>query len=312
MAEMVITAGIDISKQYLDAAVWPTRASIRVANDPAGHEQLAAWLTEQGATRVGLEATGGYEIGVMDALETAAFEVVRFNPHRIRRFAQAKGRLAKNDRADALTIAQATAVLPEIAPEPRRRELDPLVQHLAYRRRVRGWVDDCRNQLEHLTDKALRQMMERQRAKFERELKAIDRKLAAPIEQHEDWRALAESLRTVPGVGPMLAQTLIALLPELGRLSRRAIAGLVGVAPYDHDSGRHSGERDIKGGRAAAREVLYMATVTAMTHNKAIAAFAKRLAGKAQKVIIVARMRKLLMILNAMVRDGAAWRTDNA
>jgi transposase len=308
---MVITAGIDVSKQYLDAAVWPARAHIRVANDAAGHEQLAAWLAEQNATRVGLEATGGYETDVMDALESAAFEVVRFNPHRIRRFAQAKGRLAKNDRADALTIAQATAVLPEIAPQPRRRDLDPLVQHLTYRRQVRGWIDDCRNQLEHLKDKPLRKMVERQQAKFERELKAIDKTLAALLERHEDWHALAEMLRTVPGVGTVLAQTLIALLPELGHLSRRAIAGLVGVAPYDEDSGGHSGERHVKGGRATVREVLYMAALTAMRHNSAIAAFAKRLAGKKKKVIIVACMRKLLVILNAMVRDGTQWRADS-
>jgi transposase len=312
MAQMVITAGVDVSKQYLDAAGWPTRARTRVTNDSAGYEQLAAWLTQQGVTRIGLEATGGYEIGVMDALQvTYKFEVVRFNPQRIRRFAQAKGRLAKNDRADALAIAQATAVLPETTSEPRRRELDPLVQHLTCRRQVSAWITDCRNQLEHLKDKGLRKMVEQQRLKFERELKAIDKKLAALIVQHEDWHVLAERLRTVPGVGPVLAQTLIALLPELGRLSRRAIAGLVGVAPYDDDSGGHSGSRHIKGGREAVRAVLYMATVAAMTHNPVIAAFAKRLAGKKPKVIIVACMRKLLVILNAMVRDGTKWRADS-
>ena len=312
MAQMVITAGIDVSKQDLDAATWPGRAQIRVANDPDGHERLAAWLAEQGAHRVGLEATGGYEVDVMDALEAAAFEVIRFNPQRIRRFAQAKGRMAKNDRADALTIAQATAVLPEIAPEPRRRELDPLVQHLTYRRQVRGWIDDCRNQLEHLKDKALCQTIKQQQAQFEHALKAVEKQLAVLIEQHDDWRGLAATLRTVPGVGPVLAQTLIALLPELGRLSRRAIAGLVGVAPYDDDSGGHSGARHIKGGRAAVREVLYMAAVSAMTHNPVIAVFAERLAGKKGKVIVVACMRKLLVILNAMVRDGTTWKTKTA
>jgi transposase len=312
MAQMVITAGVDVSKQYLDAAVWPTRARTRVTNDPADYEQLAAWLTKHGATGVGLEATGGYEIGVMDALQvTYKFEVVRFNPQRIRRFAQAKGRMAKNDRADALTIAQATAVLAETAPEPRRRDLDPLVQHLTCRRQISAWITDCRNQLEHLKDKGLRRMMEQQRAKFERDLKAIQQKLAALIEQHEDWRVLAERLRRVPGVGPVLAQTLIALLPELGRLSRRAIAGLVGVAPYDDDSGERSGTRHIKGGREAVRAVLYMATVTAMTHNPVIAAFAERLAGNKPKVVIVACMRKLLVILNAMVRDATEWAADS-
>lgn len=140
---------------------------------------------------------------------------------------------------------------------------------------------------------------------------AGDTKLAALVAQHEDWHTLAARLRSVPGVGPVLAQTLIALLPEPGRLSRRAIAGLVGLAPYDDDSGRHSGARHIKGGRAAVREVLYMATLTAMIHNPVIAAFAERLAGKENKVIIVVCMRKLLMILNAMVRDGSTWRADS-
>lgn len=312
MAQMIITAGIDVSKRYLDAAIWPTRVRTRVSNDAAGQQQLAAWLTEHDAIRVGLEATGGYEIAAMDALEAAKFEVVRFNPQRIRRFAQAKGRLAKSDRADALIIAQATAVLPETVAEPRRRDLDPLVQHLTWRRQLSAWIDDCRNQLEHLKDKQLRKAVEQRRAQFERELKVITKKLAALVEQHEDWQVLAERVRTVPGVGPVLAQTLIALLPELGRLSRRAIASLVGVAPYDDDSGGRSGARHIKGGRAGVREVLYMATLAAMSHNPVIAAFAKRLAGKESKVIIVACMRKLLVILNAMVRDGTAWRANSA
>jgi transposase len=132
--------------------------------------------------------------------------------------------------------------------------------------------------------------------------------IAALIDQREDWRALARRLRTVPGVGPVLAATLIAFLPELGRLPRRAIAALVGLAPYDHDSGNHSGERHIKGGRATIRRVLYMAAITAMRFNPVIAAFAERLLGKKPKVIIVACMRKLLVILNAMIRDGNDWR----
>ena len=136
--------------------------------------------------------------------------------------------------------------------------------------------------------------------------------IAALIDQHDDWRALARRLRTVPDVGPVLSATLIAFLPELGRLSRRAIAALVGLAPYDHDSGNHSGERHIKGGRVTVRQVLYMAAVCAIQHNPVIAAFAQRLAAKKPKVIIVACMRKLLVTLNAMLRDGSDWQTRAA
>lgn len=312
MAQTVVTAGVDVSKGWLDVALWPTREIIRLQSNAGGYEALAAWLTEHGVCRVGLEATGGYEIALIDALEAYGFEVVRFNAQRIRRFAEAKGRLAKNDRADALTIAQATAVLVDAAPEPRRRDLDPLVEQLSYRRQVRGWIDDCRNQLEHLRDKPLRKRVEQRRGGFERELQAIDQKLAELVDRCDDWRVLAKRLQTVPGVGPVLAQTLIALLPELGTLSRRAIASLVGLAPYDHDSGKHKGERHIRGGRATVREVLYMAAMSAKTHNPAIAAFANRLEGKEKKVVLIACMRKLLVILNAMVRDATDWRVKAA
>jgi transposase len=310
MAQMIVTAGIDVSKAMLDAALWPKRGELRVTRDAAGYQELAAWLGKYGAVRVGVEATGGYELAVIDALEAAGFEVARFNPLRIRRFAQSKGRLAKNDRADARTIAHATAVLVETSPPRRQRELDPLVEHLSYRRRLGDWITDCDNQLEHLTDQRLRQKLVRWRASLVREQAALDAMLRELVAEHDDWRELAHRLQTVPGVGPVLAQTLIALLPELGKLSRNRIAALVGVAPYDEDSGTYRGERHIKGGRKAVRDVLYMAALSAMRHNPAIAAFAARLAGKKPKVIITACMRKLLVILNAMLRDATDWRAE--
>jgi transposase len=308
MAQMVVTAGIDVSKGWLDIALWPLKAELQVDRIAAGYDELAAWLTQHGVRRVGLEASGGYEITVIDALEARGFEVVRFNAQRIRLFAKAKGRLAKNDRADARTIAQATAVLLDAAPTPRRRDLDPLVEHLTYRHQIRAWITDCTNQLERLRDRSLRKMIERRRIALQQELTRLDKKLAKLVAEHDDWHVLEQRLRTVPGVGPVLVQTLIALLPELGQLSRRAIASLVGVAPFDDDSGKYAGERHIKGGRAAIREVLYMAALVAKRHNPVIAAFAQRLAGKKPKVILVACMRKLLVILNAMRRDGQPWR----
>ena len=280
MSETLRYGGIDVSKLWLDVAVWPGEAQARFASDPPGLAALAAWLGERGVGRVGLEASGGYERGVMDGLAGGGIEVCRCNALQVRRFAQAQGRHAKNDRADARVVARFTATMIDAVPALRRCELDPLVEHLALRRRLVGWIGDCANQLEQVRTPALRRQVLRTQAGFERQRKALDAKLAA---------------------------VLVALLPELGTLSRRAIASLAGVAPFDDDSAGRHGTRHIQGGRAVVREVLYMAALTARRYNPDIAAFAERLAGKKPKVILVACMRKLLVILNAMLRDGTDW-----
>lgn len=313
MAQIVVNAGIDVSKQWLDASVWPQREEVvRFSHDKPGLAALAAWLEARQVGRVGLEASGGYERDVIDALEAQGFEVRLLNPLNVRRFAQAKGRLAKNDRVDARTIAQFTAVMLDAPSPKRRRELDALREHLTFRRQLRAWIDDCTNQLEHLADKALRRRTEARRSKLQQELTDHDKKLAKLLAEHEDWSQTAKRLRTVPGVGPVLAQTLVALMPELGRLSRQAVAALAGLAPFDNDSGQRSGPRHVQGGRAALREVLYMATLSARSCNPAIDAFAQRLAGKHFKVIMGACMRKLLVTLNAMLRDGTDWKAATA
>ncbi len=269
MAQFITTAGIDVSKAWLDIALWPDETTtLHVERGEAGcFDKLAAWLAEHQVRRIGLEASGGYEIEVLDALQARGFDIVRFNARRIRLFAKATGRLAKNDRADAAVIAQATAVLPVKQPKARPRSLDPLVELLNYRRRLSDWIIDCTNQLEHLADKALRRSTERRRASLDREMAELDKKLAATLAASGPTSDLVRRLRSVPGVGPVLAATLIALLPELGSLSRRKIASLVGVAPFDDDSGKRRGGRSIQGGRAKVRRVLFMATQVAIRCN---------------------------------------------
>lgn len=192
---------------------------------------MIAWLTKHEVQRVGLEASGGYEREVLDTLQDAGFAIALFNPLRVRRFAEAKGRLAKNDRVDAYTVAQFTAVMVEVVPPQRRRDLDQLTELLTYRRQLNEWCTDCISQREHLRDGAPRKALARRHASFVRERAKIDHQLADLIAAHSAWSAPASRLRTVPGVRPIVAATLIALLPELGTLSRRAIASLVGLAP---------------------------------------------------------------------------------
>jgi transposase len=313
MAQQIWTAGIDVGKARLDIALWPRApGTCQVARDAQGIACLIDWLREHNVVRVGLEASGGYEREVLDALEDAGFVAVLLNPRQVRRFAQAKGRLAKNDRADARTIAEFVGKLVDEDPVRRDRSRDLLIEHLGFRRRIQDWIKDCDEVLEHLRDPALRKTTLARRAGFERDLAGQDARIAALIASQPDWAETARRLRTVPGVGPVLAHTLIGLLPELGRLSGRAIAALVGVAPFDDDSGRRSGARKIHGGRKVVRNVLYMAALSGKRCNSVLAAFAARLKGKLNKVIIVACMRKLIVTLNAMLRDGRDWQAPVA
>jgi transposase len=308
MAQQVWCAGIDVGKNSLEIAVWSKPdATLQVSHDSEGLSRLIAWLRAHDVIRVGVEASGGYERDVIDRLEDAGLAVALLNPRRVRRFADAKGRLAKNDRADARTIGEFTAKMLDADPVRRDRSRDALIEHLTMRRRIIGWIGDCASVLEQLRDAALRKVLQARQRSFERDLAAQDKRIARLIASHPDWAETARRLRTVPGVGPVLAVTLIALLPELGHLSRRAIAALVGVAPFDDDSGRRRGARAIEGGRTVVRNVLYMAALVGKRYNPVLAAFAKRLVGKKPKVIITACMRKLIVTLNAMLRDGRDW-----
>ncbi|CAN5914265.1 IS110 family transposase [soil metagenome] len=307
MADRVRLAGIDVSKEKLDVYVMPSGESRTVDYDPRGLARLRRWLVGLGVAVVAVEASGGYEREVSEVLEEAGLVVHRLNPLRVRRFAQLKGRLAKTDSLDARTIAEFACAYPQerqLRRDPRRERL---AEHLLVRRHTQEAILDCINQLEHLRDGQLRRLVTARKASMERVLAKLDRCLAELIARHADLAELSERLRTVPAVGPILATTLIALLPELGSLTRRQVASLVGVAHFDRSSGRKTGAKSIQAGRGFVRKVLYMAAMVASRHNPVIAAFAQRLAGKPGKVRLVACMRKLIVTLNAIVRDGAQW-----
>lgn len=312
MADMVRLAGIDVSKDKLDVHVLPSGESRTVAYDDAGLTGLCRWLVGAGVALAAVEASGGYERQVSEVLEEAGLVVVRLNPLRVRRFAELRGRLAKTDRLDARTIAEFARAYPQDRRVKRDLRRERLAEHLLVRRHTQEVIVDCINQLEHLRDGRLRRLVLARKASMERMCGTLDRRLAELIAEHDDLAELSERLRSVPGVGPVLATTLIALLPELGSLTRRQVASLVGVAPFDHSSGRQAGPKSIHAGRAGIRTTLYMAAMVASRWNPAISAFSERLAAKPAKVRLVACMRKLIVTLNAMVRDRAQWQPRTA
>jgi len=309
MAQMVATAGIDVSKDRLDVGVHPSGEQFSVTNDEEGWRALVRRLRPIGLRAIGIEASGGYERGVAVALLQAGLPVRSVNAWKLRQFARAAGLLAKNDRLDARAIAWFVASLPS-----REIRHDPVVARLAElvhaRRQLVDAIHQVGNQSEHLQDAGLRRLQARRIRQLERDLAQLDLRVAQTIAGDPALRARRDLVCSMPGVGPVLAATLIALLPELGGLSNRSAAALVGVAPYDFDSGRMKGLRCIFGGRAAIRRVLFMAAQAAALFNATLRAFKQRLiaAGKKPKVAIVAVMRKMIITLNAMVRADTPWK----
>ena len=301
-------AGIDVSKDHLDVHLRPAGDALRVANDEAGVTALAARLAAAGPTLVVLEATGGYEAPLAAALAAAGVPLAVVNPRQVRRFAEATGRLAKTDRLDAAVLAHfADAVRPPVRPLP-DADTAALAALVGRRRQLLDMRTAEVNRLGTAPAAVARGIRDHV-AWLDRQLGRADRELAAAVEASPVWRAKDDLLRSVPGVGPAVSRTLLSELPELGTLSGRRVAALVGVAPVARDSGRHRGERAVAGGRAAVRSALYMAVLSAARYNPAVRAFYTRLraAGKAVKVAQVAAMRKLLVIVNAMVRDNRRW-----
>lgn len=309
MAQHVRIIGIDTGKQHLVVACPSLGIGLGVTNDRRGHDLLATWCDENNVAVAAIEASGGYERAVIAHLRQAGLRVRHLNPLRVRRFAQARGRFAKNDRVDAETIAlYAAAFADDHAAAAQFQDREALREHMLVRTHTLDTIAGLHNQLEHVRHRSLRTLLKTRIATFTRSLKALDQRIADLVLAIPDLAALAARLRSVPGVGPVLAHTLLALLPELGQLTRREVASLVGVAPFDDDSGKRRGRRSIQGGRTAIRTVLYMAALVAKRCNPAIRTFAERLKGKPAKVIITACMRKLLTILNAIARDQATWK----
>jgi transposase len=304
--------GIDVAKDHLDIAVHGAKGW-RTTNDEAGISALISQLRKQTPTLVVLEATGGYERGITAALVEATIPVAVVNPRQVRDFARASGVLAKTDELDAKVLAHFAAT---IQPEPREladaqaQELRDLV---ARRRQVMGMLTAEKNRRQQATG-VVRERITAHIAFLQAELEDHDRDLDALLRTSPVWRERDNLLRGVKGIGHRTSAILLAELPELGTLSRKQIAKLVGVAPLNRDSGRYRGHRIIWGGRAAVRSALYMATLVATRFNPVIRPMYQRLlaAGKPKKVALVACMRKLLTIVNAMLRDNAPWRQPAA
>lgn len=300
--------GIDVSKTTLDLMVRPTGTRHQQSNDADGIAQLVKQLRRLRPTLVVCEATGGWERLLVGASAAARLPIVVVNPRQVRDFAKATGRLAKTDRLDAEVIARfAEAVQPEprALPTADAQALDDLVtrrQQLIDMRTAEG-------NRRRLATGRLREQLDEHLAWLDRQLADFDKELDHTLRSSPVWREQAEVLRSAKGVGPILTATLLSGLPELGHLNHKEIAALVGVAPFNRDSGMWRGKRQIWGGRGPVRAVLYMATLSAVRTNPVVRNFYQRLinAGKLQKVALVASMHKLLTILNAMARDGRAW-----
>ena len=306
-----IFVGIDVAKDRLDVHVRPSGEAFAVARDGKGLDALADRLGRLDVSLAVLEATGGYETMVAAALCAAGLPLAVVNPRQIRDFARATGRLAKTDALDAEAIARfAEAVRPEPRPMP-DKQARALAELVARRRQIVEMMTAERNRRKRLASRRMIGSVDRVLATLRRELADLDGEIGDAIRQTPAWRRAENLLKSVPGVGDVTARTLIADLPELGTLRRRQIAALVGVAPFNRDSGRMRGKRTVWGGRANVRATLYMAALVASKHNPVLKAFYQRLIadGKLKKVALTAVMRKLITILNAILRDQKPWQT---
>jgi len=301
--------GIDVSKARLDVAVYETGEVWYTTNDSADYPRLVERLKGVSPQLIVVEATGGLELAVVAEVYQAGLPVAVVNPARVRDFARATGALAKTDPIDAQLLARfAQAVRPPVRRLPSDED-QQFAELVTRRRQIVEMLTMERNRLSSAPARS-RERIQNHIVWLDTELAALNTERDEFIQQHTAWRERAELLDAVPGIGAVTVSALLSDLPELGQLNRKQIAALVGVAPFNHDSGRHRGKRRIKGGRASVRQVLYMATLSATRFNPIIHTFYERLlkVGKEKKVALVACMRKLLTILNAMLRTKQPWR----
>jgi transposase len=314
MTTVSYTLGLDTSKAWLDAALRPDGQTWRETNDEAGFDRIRARLATLGdptTVRIVIEASGGYERPAHKALTLAGYAVAIVNPQRVRDYARSRGRFAKTDRIDADTIAAfGEANQPRLTPlaQPQRTRLAEL---LAYRQQILEEINQRTLQAKRFADPQLRQRAALHLGRLCQDRDDITADIRNTLQDTPDFAPLASILTSFKGVGPILAATLIAHLPELGVLNDKQIASLVGLAPFARDSGSFRGKRMIQGGRARIRRVLYIAALAAIRYNPVIHAFRQRLAYKPGKVAVVACMRKIIVILNAMAKSMTSWINPN-
>jgi transposase len=301
--------GIDVSKTALDLSQWGKKEVTQFENNATGiAAMMAALPSETAVTLIVVEASGGFEQAMVAELAAGSLPIVVVNPTRVRNFARAKGQLAKTDQIDARMIADfAEAIRPEV--RPLGTEEQQLIKALVTRRRQLIDMQTAEKNRRTSTNPELLPRLQKHLDWLETELAEIEGDLDDWIDQNAQWREKRTSLESVPGVGKVTSFTLLAELPELGTLSRQKIAALVGLAPFNRDSGRFRGRRHIFGGRSDVRSVLYMAALSGIRYNPVLKAFYDRLIakGKLPKVALTACMRKLLTILNAIIRDETTW-----
>lgn len=302
--------GLDVCREFLDLHVRPTGQTARVPNTPDGHRTLLASLPRPEAVGcVVLEATGGLEAPVAATLAAAGYPVATVNPRQVRDFAKASGKLAKTDALDAAVLAHfGEAMKPAARPIP-SPELQEFRELLDRREQLLVMRTAESNRVVDSLPAVVRKDIEAHLAWLDKRVVAVEAQLNHRVATNLYWKATDELLQSIPGVGPQTARTLIGQLPELGKLDRRQLASLVGLAPVNCDSGQHRGVRHIVGGRAAVRRALYMAALASTRHNPVLGAFYKRLRaeGKVAKTALIAVARKLLCIANAIVRTGCPW-----
>jgi len=306
--------GIDVAKDSIEVAFLPEAQPLSLSNDAAGFRQLRERLQGLAPCLIVVEATGGYERRLVADLIDFGWAVALVNPRRVRDYARGVGCLAKTDRLDAAVLARFAR---EVQPHPlaktpeKQRELEELVNR---RRQLLGLQTAESNRLEMAVGRQAQQSIQKVLKLLQRQIEQMNKAIAQLIESDDTWRRKDEILQGVPGIGKVTSATLVGELPELGQLDRQRVSALVGLAPYAHDSGQHRGQRSIYGGRASVRKALYMAVLTAKRHNPLIRRFADRLqkAGKKFKVVMTACMRKLLVLLNQLIKTDTPWRPDIA